>query len=215
MALRHRGVHIRERVENLASHDRPIGWTQHVTLGPPFLEPGATEFRASATRSQVYSGTFGENDHLRPGAVFDWPAAPRFDGSLEDLRRFTSAARSSAYTTHLMDPQSPHAFFLAFSLRFGLAFGYVWKRADFPWLGIWEENRSRKHSPWNGGSIARGMEFGVSPFPETRRQMIERGVHFGTPAFGWIPAHGQVQTEYWALVEPAPAVPDSLAWPEV
>ena len=23
-----------------------------------------------------------------------------------------------------------------------LAFGYVWRRADFPWLGIWEENHS-------------------------------------------------------------------------
>jgi hypothetical protein len=35
--LRDRGLKIRESVENLAAWDRPIGWTEHVTLGPPFI----------------------------------------------------------------------------------------------------------------------------------------------------------------------------------
>src|SRR5829696_5430341 len=30
-----RAVRVREQVDNLAATDRPIGWTQHVTLGPP------------------------------------------------------------------------------------------------------------------------------------------------------------------------------------
>ena len=140
-------------------------------------------------------------------------AAPGLDGGRRDLQRFTAAPRSSAYTAHLMDPQSPHAFFVAFSPRFRLAIGYVWKRADFPWMGIWEENRSRSSSPWNGATIARGMEFGMSPFPETRRRMIERGTLFGTPAFGWIPANAQVETEYWALAQRTAVIPESLAWP--
>jgi hypothetical protein len=214
MALGDRGVRIREIVENVASHDRPVGWTQHVTLGPPFLERGVTEFRLSATRSQVYGATFGDDDYLQRGAVFDWPYAPRVDGGDGDLRRFTSAQKSSAYTAHLMNPLSPHAFFVAFSPRFHFAFGYVWKRADFPWVGIWEENRSRRPPPWNATAVTRGMEFGVSPFPETRRQMIERGALFNTPTFRWIPARAQIETEYWAIAEPAPAVPESLAWPD-
>src|SRR3954466_1961888 len=49
IALIDRTVRIRESVENLTSCDRPIGWTQHVTLGPPFLESGWTDIRASAT----------------------------------------------------------------------------------------------------------------------------------------------------------------------
>src|SRR6185295_18638016 len=48
-----RTVRIRESVENLTAFDRPIGWTQHVTLGPPFLQKGVTQFHASATRSKV------------------------------------------------------------------------------------------------------------------------------------------------------------------
>src|SRR5713226_3162285 len=62
--LHDRAILIRETVENLDACDRPIGWTQHVTLGPPFLERGETEFRASATRSRVFEGRFGAADYL-------------------------------------------------------------------------------------------------------------------------------------------------------
>jgi hypothetical protein len=55
------------------------------------------------------------------------------------------------------------------------------------------------------------MEFGVSPFPEPRRQMLERGSLFGESAYRWIPALGTVSAAYYAAVAPADAVPESLA----
>jgi hypothetical protein len=209
-----RAVRIVETVENLAAADRPIGWTQHVTLGPPFLERGATQFRASATRSKVFDGDFGVTAYMKPGAIFDWPHVPRKDGGTTDLRVFIDAPASSAFSTHLMDPHQPTAFFTAFSPRLGLALSYVWKREDFPWLGIWEENHSRTNPPWNGRTLTRGMEFGASPLPESRRQMIDRGGLFGVPGFRWIPAKSKVRAEYWAILEPAHKVPESVAWPE-
>jgi hypothetical protein len=209
-----RAVRFEETVENVAATDRPIGWTQHVTIGPPFLEKGSTEFRASATRSKVFDGAFGTADYLERGAVFDWPYAPRAGGGTVDLRTFTDAAESSAYTAHLMDASREQAFFSAFSKAAGLAFGYVWRRAAFPWMGIWEENLSRKGAPWSGRTLTRGMEFGVSPFPETRRQMIERGRMFDTPAYCWAPARSRVSTIYWAVLQDAHAVPEQIAWPE-
>jgi hypothetical protein len=57
------------------------------------------------------------------------------------------------------------------------------------------------------------MEFGVSPFPESRRQMIERGPLFGTPTFRWIPARGRVAVEYWVILRTADAPPEQLDWP--
>src|SRR5262249_57936794 len=137
-------------------------------------------------------GRFGSDDYLQPAAEFDWPLAPGVDGRAIDLQRFTSAPSSCAFTAHLMDPSLPQAFFVAFSPASRLAFGYAWRRADFPWLGIWEENRSRSASPWNGGTIARGMEFGVSPFPESRRRTVERGRLFDTPTFRSLPARARV-----------------------
>jgi hypothetical protein len=112
-----------------------------------------------------------------------------------------------------MDFRVENAYFLAFSPRFRLVFGYIWRQNDFPWMGIWEENHSRTHAPWNGQTLARGMEFGVSPMPESRRAMIDRGRLFGVPSYRWLPARGTVTAEYWAVAQTADAVPEVLAHP--
>jgi hypothetical protein len=213
LELRGRGLRIREQIENLCAFDRPIAWTEHVTLGPPFLQAGVTELRASATRSKVFEGAFGADDYLQRGAEFDWPHAPRASGGTADLRRYADAPRSSAYTAHLMDPSREYSFFVAFAPASKLAFGYVWRTRDFPWLGIWEENHSRTGSPWHGATLTRGMEFGVSPFPESRRAMVARGSMFETPAFRWLPAKARLAAEYWAVMQTADRIPESLEWP--
>jgi hypothetical protein len=213
ISLEGSAVRVVEAVENLTATDRPVAWTQHVTLGPPFLENGETEFRASATRSRVFEAAFGPADYLTPGADFDWPHAPSSDGSRVDLQIYSAREKSGAYTAHLMNRDEQHAFFVAYSPRLRLAFGYVWRRQDFPWMGIWEENRSRSHAPWNGTTVTRGMEFGVSPFPETRRSMIERGQMFGTPTFRWIPARTRVAVEYWIVSLAADRIPSLVEWP--
>ena len=206
-------IRVDESVENLTATDRAVAWTQHVTLGPPFLENGITEFRASATRSKVFERPFGAADYLAQGADFDWPHAPRVDGDTEDLRVFNASSRSGAYTTHLMDPKQPVAFFVAYSPNSHVAFGYLWKQRDFPWMGIWEENRSREQPPWNGRTITRGMEFGVSPFPETRREMIQRGELFGVPGYRWIPARTRVSVQYSIVCVTLDRIPETFERP--
>jgi hypothetical protein len=208
-----RAVRVREHVENLSATDRPVGWTQHVTLGPPFLEKGRTALRVSARRSRVFDGMFGPADYLVAGAEFDWPLAPRADGGVRDLRVYNDAAVSSAYTAQQMDPALEHAYFIAYSPTSRLAFGCVWRRADFPWMGLWEENQARPGAPWNSRTLTSGLEFGASPFPETRRQMLERGRLFDTPTCRWIPARQRVAVEYWAVLHSADAIPERLDWP--
>ena len=97
-----------------------------------------------------------------------------------------------------MDPSHDDAYFRVYHSGLNLSFGYSWNRADFPWLGRWEENRSRTHAPWNGVVIACGLEFGVSPIPETRRQMIDRGALFDEPTYRWLPAHARLAVAYTA-----------------
>ena len=208
-----RWIRVRESVENLTGIDRPIGWTQHVTLGPPYLEKGATEFRLSAGRSRVFEGTFGPADYLEASGDFTWPMAPLKGGGQRDLRVCNGAPVSSAYTAHLVDPSIDRAWFGAFSPASSLVFGYVWQRADFPWAGLWEENNSRTHSPWNGRTLTRAVEFGVSPYPESRRQMVERGRLFDHPTFRWLPARARLAAEYWIVLDRATAMPENLTPP--
>jgi hypothetical protein len=203
-------LRIVEEVENLTALDRPIAWTQHVTLGDPFIKPGVTAFRASATKSKVFESDFtGGKGYMRIGAEFDWPHLPHVRQGSVDMRTFVDLPVSGGFSTHLMDPNRDEAFFLAWSPESKVLIGYVWQQADFPWLGIWEENHCRTAAPWNGKTITRGMEFGVSPLPETRRQMIERGRMFGVPAFRWIPARQTVRVEYRAFVTTADAIPET------
>jgi len=208
-------IRIRESVENLTAMDRPLAWTQHVTLGPPFLDPPSTLFNASMTRSITFDTDTGSDAYLSPRTEFAWPMAPRSDGGFADLRQMKTPAPASGFTTHLADPQREHAHFTAYSPQFRLAFGYIWKQADFPWLGIWEENCSRQGSPWDGRTVTRGMEFGVSPFPETRREMIERHQLLGAPTYKWLPAHGRLEAEYWVSSKITDAIPECLEWPRI
>ncbi len=179
-------AHIVESVENLLPYDRPIAWTEHVTLGPPFLEKGATQFRIPVTKSNT----------------------PEGQPCIGDLELFTNAASSEGFTTHVMDESRINAWFLAWSPSEKLLFGYVWSRHEFPWLGIWEENYRRQTPPWNGQTLTRGLEFGVSPFAETRRQMIGRGSLLGVPAYRWLPGGTKATVRYAAFARAADAIPD-------
>jgi len=206
-------VLISEEVCNLSSSDRPIAWTQHVTLGPPFLETGRTEFRLTATRSKVGDASFNDNlGPYAPAAEFAWPFCPLKTGGTEDLRVYTKGPVSGGFTTHLMDQAREQAFFLAWSPATKVLFGYVWKREDFPWLARWEEHRLRTALPWNGKAVTCGMEFGVSPLVESRRSMVERGSLFGVPSYRWVPAHTKLTVEYCAFIMTAEKIPERVDW---
>ncbi len=207
LAAGSRRAEITETVENLSPWDRPVAWTQHVTLGPPFLERGKTAFRASATKSKTMESDFSDGKgYMKINAEFTWPMVPREDGSQEDMQVFTDREVSGAFSTHLMDPSRDKAYFSAWSPTSKLALSYIWKQTDFPWLGIWEENHGRMSPPWRGQALTRGMEFGASPFPETRRKMIDRGGLFGVPGYRWIPARQRVTVQYAAVLEPAESI---------
>jgi hypothetical protein len=206
-------VTVTEIAENLMDVDRVVGWTQHATLGPPFLDPGKTVFHMPATHSKVFEGDFaGDKERFVRGAEFQWPMAPLVGGGFGDMRPAAGEAASGAFTAHLMDPAVEQAFFTAFNPSFKTVFGYAWKRADFPWLDIWEENRSRTAPPWNGKTITRGMEFGVSPIPETRQAMVDRGELFGERCYRWIPARSKVTVEYCFFIAPSDDEVTSVEW---
>lgn len=211
ITLDERNVHIRETVDNFRADDRPIAWTQHVTFGPPFLSP-STHFQASVDRSLVSATDPGQDAYLLANAEFRWPFVPRREGGTSDLRQIHPTAPASAYTVHLTSP-SPHAFFTAYSAEHQFALSYLWHRDDFPWLGIWEENCSRTITPWDARTLARGLEFGVSPFPETCREMISRPPLFGAPMYKWLPAKGSLSAEYWITTQIVESEPGPSHWP--
>jgi hypothetical protein len=193
-------IEITEQVKNGLALDRPIAWTEHVTLGDPFIERGVTRLRMPVEQSVTYPEDFGTAQACKADVSFVWPHAPAKDAGTLDLSTYPARGSSSSLTGHLVERQRENAYFQAWNPNLKTAISYAWHRADFPWISLWEENGGRTTPPWNGRTITWGVEFGVSPYAEARRDMIDRGKVFGTPTYRWLPAKTEVRVRYIAAV---------------
>lgn len=95
-----------------------------------------------------------------------------------------------------MDPRRSVEFIAAINRKYRLGVGYCFRRADFPWMMVWEENCVREDRPWHGTAQARGMEFGSTPLPSGREATLKRGPLFETPSWCTIPANGTKTARY-------------------
>ncbi len=198
-------LHVKETLANLARHDTPFTMCQHVSIGAPFLEKGVTLFDMPATKGHTFPGTFGRIQRLQQDTAFTWPHGPGVKGTV-DMRTIGTQPRvSSDFTTQLMQPRAEHAWFSAVNPRRGLLLAYVWRRADYPWVGNWEESFCRTQLPWAGKELVRGMEFANSPFPASIRAAVDRGTFQGERTYRWLPAHGTLTFEYWIVLQPVSA----------
>ena len=188
-------IYVEETALNLATFDRPISWNQHVTFGPPFLEPNTTLFDMPATRSKVCPSTFSTKMSLRPNAEFRWPKAPQKRGGFLNLRT-SEKGRYGHYTAHLLDPTHKTGFIAVCNPKMGLLVVYLFNRTDFPWVGNWEESYNRVHAPWSGREFCRGFEFSTTPFPIPRRATVTSGPLFGESTYKWLPARTTAKSKY-------------------
>ena len=196
-------VDFKERITSTARRDLPFTMSQHVTLGPPFLEKGTTVFDMSATQAHTFIGAFGEKQRLRPDTAFTWPDGPGAKGETVDMRVIGKSYRTSSdFSTQQMDTSREDAWFSAVNPKQGVMIAYSWRREDFPWIGNWEENYGRKAKPWAGRSLTRGMEFSNSPFPCPLREAVDRGHFQGMPTYRWLPARGVIDWSYSLILMP-------------
>ncbi|MCX7004354.1 MAG: hypothetical protein NTV22_13925 [bacterium] len=195
-------LHVKETLANLARHDMPFTMCQHVSFGAPFLEKGVTLFDMPATKGHTFPDAFGRVQRLQRDTAFTWPNGPGVKGPV-DLRMIAKQQRvSSDFTTQLMDPRQEYAWFSAVHPARGLLLAYVWRRADYPWIGNWEENFCRLQLPWAGKELVRGMEFANTPFPTSVRNAVDRGTFHGERTYRWLPARGTLTFEYWIVLQP-------------
>jgi hypothetical protein len=197
----HPVVRVEECAENLSRYDRPISWNEHVTFGPPFLEPGITVFDMPATRAKVCPPGYSQKIFLQPDAEFTWPHGPGKSGAVRNLRT-TPAERFGHYTAQLLDPKLAIAFISACNPRQRLLVLYVFRRQDFPWVGNWEERNHRRNAPWNEQTFCRGLEFSTTPFAIPRRDTIDQGPLFGERTYRWLSAKSSTRIRFMILLCP-------------
>lgn len=196
-------IYCEEEAVNLSCYDRPISWNEHVTFGPPFLEAGITWFDMPATRAKVCPASYSHRFSLQPDAEFTWPNAPTNARGRMNLRTMPGL-RFGHYTTQLLNPELETGFIAACNPRLKLLIIYTFRRADFPWVGNWEERYNRTQAPWLGKTFCRGLEFSTTPFAIPRRETIEQGPLFGERTYRWLPAKAKAQVRFLILLFEVP-----------
>jgi hypothetical protein len=199
-------AYIQETVSNERDVDHACDWVQHATFGPPFLKEAESTLTASAQRGKTWPLEYEGGLLVAKDREFDWPYAPCAEGQgVTDLRQpFATMGRGLVATT-LLDPRREMQYVVAANWKRRLGVGYCFRRQDFPWMTIWEENLSRQSTPWNGRTQARGMEFGTTPLPLGSDENFRRGPLFGTPGWCVIPARGAKTARYLIFLFTIPA----------
>jgi hypothetical protein len=159
-------------------------------MGPPFVEGGFTRFDASLDRGFV-TGDFGGPNLTWPEGFNPHPEPRRFD-----LSTFSEVPHKDLVNSFLVEPSRHRAFFTAFHPRFALLVGYVFRRLEFPWLNVWENNDEQLQT--------RGMEFSNTPHHGTTKALISAREIWGVPAYEWLDARSTVTKRFIAFLHPVP-----------
>ena len=197
-------VYLKETVTNERKLDHFFHWTQHVTLGPPFISTEDTRVFMSVTKGITSPEAYGAQALLAFGKEFEWPLAPANAGGEADLSRCLIRKGFGVVASLVADPSREVQYVGALNVRERLLIAYCFRRADFPWVTIWEENCSREAPPWNSRTETRGLEFGSHPLPATRHEGFARGPLLGTPTFSTVRARGRVTANYVAFLAELP-----------
>ncbi|HEX4167789.1 MAG TPA: hypothetical protein VHZ55_20180 [Bryobacteraceae bacterium] len=186
-------VLVESELDNELGFDRPVNWAEHATIGSPFLESGATvvDLSGSQSRTRPYDELLNgrTSRRLTSGQDFTWPLAPGLHGEAVDLRQTPDNAGYLDHATTLMDSNRDLEWATALNAKKGLLLGYIFKRAEYPWLQYWGNYPAT-------GKFARGMEFGTQPFDVSRREAVSTGAMFGVPTYRWLPAHSKITSRF-------------------
>lgn len=181
-------LHCESHATNMSTWDRPFAWCEHVTIGPPFLDSNDVRFDASLTKGFVTGDP--------SGLQFEWPRGVSHNSQMPDydLSRYSELAHEDLVNSFVADTTRDWAFFTVFQRRFALLFGYVYAKADFPWLNVWEANTDRMQT--------RGMEFSNTPHHGTMKTLISASQIWDVPAYEWLDAHSSVCKQFIAFLHP-------------
>jgi hypothetical protein len=201
LCRRESAFYVRETVNNLKRVDHFCHWVEHVTLGPTILSNRDSMVYLPGTLAMTYPHNYEEGKCLlATKQEFKWPSAPAIYGGYVNLTRpFLRLGRGFVVGV-LLNPNKSVGYVAALNFRHRLLLAYSFRRGDFPWVAIWEENKAKVTPPWRKKAQARGLEFGTTPFALPRREAFSLGNMFGTPTLACIPARGKITREYVAFL---------------
>jgi hypothetical protein len=191
-------VWVDSSVTSLLGFDRPVFWGEHATISAPFLEPGkvVVDMPAARSKTKAYQQPSATRQ-LQSYVDFTWPNAPTVDGQMFDVRSAPMRANTTDHTTTLLDPSRRLVFVTALHPDKRLLIGWVFRRAEFPWVQTWLSYPGPNR-------MTRGLEFSTQPFDLTRADVLKHGPLFDSPVLRILPAKSTVTSSFLMFYTPVP-----------
>jgi hypothetical protein len=192
-------VWVDSSVTSLLGFDRPVFWGEHATISAPFLEPGKVMVDMPVSKSKTKSHQMQPNPtrQLQSYVDFNWPHAPTIDGQMFDVRSAPMKPNTMEHTTTLLDASRRLVFVTALHPDKRLLIGWVFRRAEFPWVQTWLSYPGPNR-------MTRGLEFSTQPFDLTRADVLKHGPLFDSPVLRILPAKSTVTSSFLMFYTPVP-----------
>lgn len=190
-------LRVRESVTLLEPTQRRVHWVQHATVGAPMFGC-SSRVSTSAKVGLTSPESYGGGNLVAQGREFVWPEAPTREGGAADLSELFARAGTGVLVALRQPAEAEYGFVAVTDCAQGTTLFYVFACASFPWLTLWEENRSRGEFPWNGEVQARGLEFGTTPWPSGNDANDAAGPVLDTPTARIVEA-GETAVAPWVV----------------
>ena len=171
---------VSEAVKNINPLSRLFNIVQHPSLAKPFLT-NDTVVNCNAAEGFNYMLNKKPLEHATA-----WPF-----GTMEDKQLMNLSKPDKAYSSvfsFAIKKDAKFGWITAYSPKYKLLIGYLWKRDDYAWISLWQD--------FDGDDIRyRGLEFGTTGMHKPYKEIINEGNHqvFGEDSYKLIDA-GETQT---------------------
>jgi hypothetical protein len=155
---------VTEQLTNKTSSPVDFQWVQHVMFGAPLFSGPHAKLSLPAQAAITWPYGYEGREVLEDNSGFVWPMASTIDRKQLDLSR-PFQREGTGFVASVLTADEPDAYVAITNTDLGMVAGYVYDRAVYPWIALWEENRARMNAPWHGKTQVRGVEFGNSPMP--------------------------------------------------
>jgi hypothetical protein len=191
-------VWVDSSVTSQLGFDRPVFWGEHATISAPFLEPGkvVVDMPAARSKTKAYPQPTATRQ-LQSYVDFTWPNAPTIDGQMFDVRSAPMKPNTTDHTTTLLDTSRRLVFVTAIHPEKRLLIGWVFRRAEFPWVQTWLSYPGPNR-------MTRGLEFSTQPFDLTRADVLKHGPLFDSPVLRILPAKSTITSSFLMFYTPVP-----------
>ena len=180
---------VKENVLTINPLGRLFSMVQHPTLAAPFLD------NQLIVNNNASIGFDQEDYQDIANHTIQWHNdSIAWDNS---TRRNHFTDRTDIVRSFQVDANSSYGWITAYSTSSNILIGYIWPRADYPWLHIWEHVKE-------GNLIYMGLEFGDTAIHQPFNEILKTAVNlFGENTVGFIDAGETIEKKYVSfLVQP-------------